>query len=116
MKTPSRLALLVVGNIAAQCLYAASLLACLHAFGELGRLLDAARGEHRHHADRVAGARSRAAAPRSPPSASPGMLAALGVPTAAATAAVIAHQLAVSYLPAIPGWFATNDLVRKGLL
>ena len=45
-----------------------------------------------------------------------GLLVALGVPTAAATAAVIAHQLAVSYLPAIPGWFASNDLVRKGLL
>ena len=45
-----------------------------------------------------------------------GLLTALGVPTAAATAAVIAHQLAVSYLPAIPGWFATNDLVKKGLL
>ena len=45
-----------------------------------------------------------------------GLLTALGVPIAAATAAVIAHQLAVSYLPAIPGWFATNDLVKKGLL
>jgi uncharacterized membrane protein YbhN (UPF0104 family) len=45
-----------------------------------------------------------------------GLLHAVGVPTAAATAAVIAHQLAVSYLPAIPGWFTTNDLVRKQLL
>ena len=33
VKTPSRLALLVVGNIVAQCLYAGSLLACLLAFG-----------------------------------------------------------------------------------
>jgi hypothetical protein len=31
-------------------------------------------------------------------------------------AAVLTHQLAVSYLPAIPGWFATNDLVRKRML
>jgi hypothetical protein len=29
---------------------------------------------------------------------------------------VLAHQVAVSYLPAIPGWFAMNDLIRKGLL
>ena len=33
VKTPSRLALLIVGNIVAQCLYAASLLACVEAFG-----------------------------------------------------------------------------------
>ncbi len=33
VKTPSRLALLVFGNIIAQCFYAGSLLACLHAFG-----------------------------------------------------------------------------------
>jgi len=44
------------------------------------------------------------------------MLTAFGVPPAAGSAAVLAHQLAVSYLPAIPGWFATNDLIRKGLL
>jgi hypothetical protein len=29
---------------------------------------------------------------------------------------VLTHQLAVTYLPAIPGWFATNDLVKKGML
>ena len=40
----------------------------------------------------------------------------LGVDPAAGAAAVLAHQLAVTYLPAIPGWFATNDLIRKGML
>ena len=45
-----------------------------------------------------------------------GFLTAFGLPAPAAAAAVIAHQLAVSYLPAIPGWFATNDLVKKKML
>jgi hypothetical protein len=44
------------------------------------------------------------------------MLVGLGVPTAAATGAVLSHQVAVTYLPAIPGWFASNDLARRGLL
>jgi hypothetical protein len=29
---------------------------------------------------------------------------------------VLAHQLAVSYVPAIPGWFATRELLRRRLL
>jgi hypothetical protein len=43
-------------------------------------------------------------------------LSAIGVPEAAASAAVLAQQVAVTYLPAIPGWFATRDLLRKGML
>ena len=45
-----------------------------------------------------------------------GVLVTFGVPEATAAAGVLAHQLAVSYLPAIPGLFATRDLIRKGLL
>jgi len=45
-----------------------------------------------------------------------GMLVTLGVPSAAATAAVLSHQLAVTYLPAVPGWFASNDLVKRRML
>ena len=33
-----------------------------------------------------------------------------------AIAAVLANQLAFNYLPAIPGWFATRDLVRRDYL
>jgi undecaprenyl-diphosphatase len=115
MKSPARVGLLIVGNIAANFLYAASLLACLHAFGasvdfwtllalNIGMTLIASLVPF------PGGGTAVSAVGLS------GFLAALGVPTAAAAAAVIAHQLAVSYLPAIPGWFATNDLVRKGLL
>ena len=97
------------------CLYAASLLSCLHAFGssvDFWTLLAINIGIS---LDRVAGTVPGGGTAVSAVGMS-GMLATVGVPTAAATAAVIAHQLAVSYLPAIPGFFATQDLVRKKLL
>ena len=115
MRSPTRVALLVFGNIAANCLYAASLLACLHAFGssvDFWTLLAVNIG--------ISLIASLVPFPGGGTAVSAvgisGLLVALGVPTAAATAAVIAHQLAVSYLPAIPGFFATQDLVRKKLL
>ena len=37
-----------------------------------------------------------------------GALTGFGVPTEAAVAAVLLNQVVVSYLPAIPGWFATE--------
>ena len=103
VKSPSRLVLMFGGNIAAQCLYAASLLACLHTFGAslnfftllavnigiglIASLVPLPGGGNAVSAIGISG-----------------IMVALGVPTAAATAAVLAHQLAVSYLPAIPGW------------
>jgi uncharacterized membrane protein YbhN (UPF0104 family) len=45
-----------------------------------------------------------------------GALAAAGVPTEAAVAAALVNQVVVSYLPAIPGWFATKDLLRAQYL
>jgi uncharacterized membrane protein YbhN (UPF0104 family) len=107
--------LLLVGNVGAQCLYAASLLACLAAFGEsvnfwtlvainIGITLIASLVPF------PGGGTAVSAVGIS------GLLTALGVAAPAASAAVIAHQLAVSYLPAIPGWFATNDLVKKRML
>jgi undecaprenyl-diphosphatase len=115
VKTPSRLGLLIVGNVVAQCLYAASLLACLHAFGasiNFWTLLALNIG--------ISVIASLVPIPGGGTAVSAvglaGMITAFGVPAAAASAAVLTHQLAVSYLPAIPGWFATNDLVKKGLL
>jgi uncharacterized membrane protein YbhN (UPF0104 family)/tRNA A-37 threonylcarbamoyl transferase component Bud32 len=115
VKTPSRLALLVFGNVVAQCLYAASLLACLHAFGasmSFWTLLALNIG--------ISVIASLVPIPGGSTAVSAvglaGMMTAFGVATAAASAAVLAHQLAVTYLPAIPGWFATRDLLRKGML
>jgi undecaprenyl-diphosphatase len=115
IKSPSRLALLIVGNIVAQCLYAGSLLACLHAYGasiNFWTLLALNIG--------ISVIASLVPIPGGGTAVSAvglaGMVTAFGVPTAAASAAVLTHQLAVTYLPAIPGWFATNDLVKKGML
>jgi undecaprenyl-diphosphatase len=115
VKTPSRISLLVVGNIVAQCLYAGSLLACLLAFGasvNFWTLLALNIG--------ISTIASLVPIPGGGTAVSSvglaGLLTAFGVTPAAAGAAVLAHQLAVTYLPAIPGWFATHDLIRKGML
>jgi len=115
VKTPSRLGLLIGGNVVAQCLYAGSLLACLHAFGasiNFWTLLALNIG--------ISVIASLVPIPGGGTAVSAvglaGMVTAFGVPAAAASAAVLTHQLAVTYIPAIPGWFATNDLVKKGLL
>jgi undecaprenyl-diphosphatase len=115
VKTPGRLALLIGGNVVAQCIWAASLLACLHAYGagiNFWTLLALNIG--------ISVIASLVPIPGGGTAVSAvglaGMVTAFGVPAAAASAAVITHQLAVSYFPAIPGWFATNDLVKKGML
>lgn len=93
MRSPGRIALLIGGNVVAQCLYAGSLLACLHAFGatvDFWTLVALNIGIS--------------------------TIASLVPLPGGGTAAVLTHQLAVSYLPAIPGWFATQDLVHKGRL
>jgi undecaprenyl-diphosphatase len=115
VKSPSRLALLIVGNIVAQCLYAGSLLACVEAYGasiNFWTLLALNIG--------ITVIASLVPIPGGGTAVSAvglaGFITAFGVPAAVASAAVLTHQLAVTYLPAIPGWFATNDLVKKGLL
>ncbi len=115
VKTPSRLALLVFGNVVAQCIYAGSLLACLLAFGasvNFWTLLALNIG--------ISTIASLVPIPGGGTAVSSvglaGMLTAFGVDPAASGAAVLAHQLAVVYVPAIPGWFATHDLIRKGML
>jgi len=115
VKTPGKLALLIGGNVAAQCLYAASLLACLAAFGEsvnFWTLLALNIG--------ISTIASLVPVPGGGTAVSAvglaGMLTAFGVPESATAAAVLAHQLAVSYVPAIPGWFSTRALLRRGLL
>jgi undecaprenyl-diphosphatase len=115
VRTPSRLALLVVGNVVAQSLYAFSLQACLAAFGahvDFWTLLALNMGINTISSlvPLPGGAAAVSAVGMA------GMLTALGVPQTAASAGVLAHQLAVTYLPAIPGWFATNDLIKKRML
>ena len=42
-----------------------------------------------------------------------GALTAAGVPTEIAVAAVLANQLVASFIPAVPGWVATKDLMNR---
>ncbi len=44
------------------------------------------------------------------------VLVSFGVPKEIAVAAVLANQLVYYYLPAVPGWFATRDLIRRDYL
>ena len=43
-------------------------------------------------------------------------LVAAGVPETIAVASVITQQLIATYLPTLPGWFATKNMLHKGLL
>jgi undecaprenyl-diphosphatase len=45
-----------------------------------------------------------------------GALVAAGVPTEIAVAAVLANQLVANFIPAVPGWFATNNLMKDDYL
>jgi uncharacterized membrane protein YbhN (UPF0104 family)/tRNA A-37 threonylcarbamoyl transferase component Bud32 len=45
-----------------------------------------------------------------------GALTAAGVPTEIAVAAVLANQLVANFIPAVPGWFATNNLLHDDYL
>jgi uncharacterized membrane protein YbhN (UPF0104 family) len=45
-----------------------------------------------------------------------GALTAFGVPTDVAVSAILTHQIVVSYVPAVVGWFATTDMLRRDLL
>jgi undecaprenyl-diphosphatase len=112
VKTPQKLGLLLLGNVAAQCFYAGSLLACLAAFGEsvnFWTLLAVNIG--------ISLIASLVPLPGGGTAVSAiglaGLLTAFGVPEAATAAAVLTHQLAVSYVPAVPGWFATRELLRR---
>jgi uncharacterized membrane protein YbhN (UPF0104 family) len=114
-RTPSRMALLVSGNLIVAVLNAVCLLACLEAYANpislwtllavnisistLSSLIPIPGGGTAVASVGLSGA-----------------LAAYGVPQAVAVAAVLTNQVVASYLPAIPGWFATTHLVNNDLL
>jgi undecaprenyl-diphosphatase len=113
LRSPRRLVLLISGNVAATVLYGFCLVACLQAFGAslsfwsllavnillgtLASLVPIPGGSAAVGSVGLSGA-----------------LVAFGVPGEIAVAAVLMNQLVVNYLPAIPGWIATEGLVRRG--
>ncbi|HEY7107211.1 MAG TPA: lysylphosphatidylglycerol synthase transmembrane domain-containing protein [Acidimicrobiia bacterium] len=115
LRSPHQIVLLVVGNLMAALMSALCLFACVKAYGgsvhywsllvanivvgTVASLIPIPGGNTLVSAVGLSGA-----------------LIMLGVPETAAVAAVITQQLVATYLPALPGWFATNDMLRHRLL
>ncbi len=112
LRSPRQLALLLMGKAGASLLYGACLLACIQAFDAKVSYWTALA---------VSIGVSSVAAVIPVPGGNTGagtvgvtgVLVALGVHAQTALAVSIANQLAVNYIPALPGWFATRDLLRK---
>jgi undecaprenyl-diphosphatase len=115
LRSPRRLALLFGGNFLNALMYAAVLDACIVAFGgdvnywtvlalniligTIASLIPIPGGGTAVGAVGMTGA-----------------LTAVGVSTDVAVAAVLANQLVGSFIPALPGWFATRNLMNDGYL
>ncbi|MDP9075376.1 MAG: flippase-like domain-containing protein [Actinomycetota bacterium] len=115
LRSPSRLALLVTGNVVATLLVTLSLLACVQAYGHgvsfwsllavqitvstVASLVPIPGGSTAVGSVGLSGA-----------------LALFGLPQDVAVAAVLTNQVVATYLPAIPGWFATQHMSKRDLL
>jgi uncharacterized membrane protein YbhN (UPF0104 family) len=115
LRSPRQLALLVAGNLCAAFMSALCLYACVRAYGgdvDYGQILIASIV--------VGTVASLIPVPGGNTLVSAvGLstaLVAFGVPETIAVAAVITQQLIATYLPALPGWFATNHMLRNGYL
>jgi undecaprenyl-diphosphatase len=115
LRSPRRLALLFGGNMINAFMYAFVLDACIIAFGgsinywtllalnifigTIASLIPIPGGGTAVNSVGMTGA-----------------LTAVGVSTDVAVAAVLANQLVSSFIPAVPGWFATKNLMNDGYL
>ncbi len=115
VRSPRRVALLLGGNAVNAIMYAAVYMCCIAAFNgsinfwtllslniivsTLASLVPVPGGNTAVSSVGMSGA-----------------LVAVGVPTSIAVAAVLADQLVTSFLPAVPGWWATNDLLHDDYL
>jgi uncharacterized membrane protein YbhN (UPF0104 family) len=115
LRSPRRVALLFGGNFVNAFMYAAVLDACIVAFGgsinywtllalnifigTIASLIPIPGGGTAVSSVGMTGA-----------------LTAVGVSTNVAVAAVLANQLVANFIPAVPGWFATHNLMDDGYL
>jgi uncharacterized membrane protein YbhN (UPF0104 family) len=115
IRSPRRVFELLVGNMVNAVMYAAVYAACIAAFGgsinfwtllalnifisTIASLVPIPGGNTAVSSVGMSGA-----------------LVAAGLPTEIAVAAVLADQLVSSFLPAVPGWWATNDLLHHDYL
>jgi uncharacterized membrane protein YbhN (UPF0104 family)/tRNA A-37 threonylcarbamoyl transferase component Bud32 len=115
LRTPRQLSLIVGGNLVVSLLYGFCLLACAQAFGATMSFWTALAisigvGTIASLIPVPGGSAAAGAIGLS------GILVGLRIPTDAAVAAALADQLVVTYLPAIPGWFATKHLLQSDYL
>jgi uncharacterized membrane protein YbhN (UPF0104 family) len=115
VRSPRQLGLLLVGNAGAAILYCLCLFACLKAFGatsSIWTLLALSIGV------RLLGALVPIAGVGAAVSTIglSGALIAVGVGKDVAVPAALVNQLVVTYLPAIPGWLATRNLIGRDYL
>ena len=115
LKSPKRVALLLGGNMVNSLMYALVLEICIEAFG--GSLnywtvlaLNIFIGTIASLVPIPGGGTAVASVGMS------GALTAVGVPTEIAVAAVLANQLVANFIPAVPGWFATRNLMNESYL
>ncbi len=115
LRSPRRVAELMIGNTVNALMYAAVMLCCLEAFG--GTLdywtllsINIIVGTIASLVPIPGGGTAVGAVGMS------GVLTAAGVPTEIAVAAVLANQLVASFIPAVPGWVATKDLMNRDYL
>jgi uncharacterized membrane protein YbhN (UPF0104 family) len=115
LRSPRRVFELIGGNAINAMLYALVMLACLEAFG--GTLnywtilaLNIVIGTIASLVPIPGGGTAVGSVGMS------GALTAAGVPTEIAVAAVLANQLVANFIPAVPGWFATRDLLNRDYL
>jgi undecaprenyl-diphosphatase len=115
MRSPRQIALLLIGNAINALMYAFVLLACIEAFGgsinfwtllainifvsTIASLVPIPGGNTAVSAVGLSGA-----------------LTAAGVSTDVAVAAVLTDQLVANFIPAVPGWLATKNLLDDGYL
>jgi undecaprenyl-diphosphatase len=115
VRSPRRVAQLLGGNAINAIMYATVYLACIHAFGgsinfwtllalnifisTIASLVPVPGGNTAVSSVGMSGA-----------------LVAVGLSTEIAVAAVLADQLITSFIPAVPGWWATNDLLHDDYL
>jgi undecaprenyl-diphosphatase len=115
LRSPKRVVLLLGGNAINALMYAGVYMACIVAFG--GHInfwtllaLNILIGTIASLVPIPGGGTAVSSVGMS------GALAAVGVPTEIAVAAVLADQLVTSFIPAVPGWWATNNLLEEGYL
>jgi undecaprenyl-diphosphatase len=113
VRSPRRITLLVLGNVGVSLMYGWALLACIQAYGgsvNFWSLLAANIG--------ISTIASLVPVPGGNTAVATigmsGALVAMGVSEAVAVSAILTQQVVVSYLPAVPGWWASNHLLKRG--